>query len=68
MNQALSLRGGTASHPGRRVENTLTKGGQVMEVWTLIAFVVAKLLPDIIKLAKLIAETKKNKHRPRSKV
>ena len=37
-----------------------------MEVWTLIAFIV-KVLPDIIKLAKLIAKAIKNKRRPHSK-
>ena len=42
------------------------KGGMPVEVWTLIAFVI-KVLPDIIKLAKLIAKMLKNKRRPNSK-
>ena len=56
-------KGGTASRPERRVEILYRKGEMPVEVCTLIEFVI-KILPDIIKLAKLIAKLIKNKRRP----
>ena len=55
------------SRPGRRVEILQLKGVMPMDVWNLLAFVL-KVLPDIIKLAKLIANKAKDKRRcPNSK-
>ena len=52
------------SRPGMRVEVLWRKGVMHMDVWNLLAFVL-KVLPDVIKLAKLIANKVKNKRRPK---
>ena len=58
-----ALKGGMASRPGRRVVAIFRKGGVAVEICDLFAWVI-KILPDIIKLALLVADRIKNKHRP----
>ena len=59
-------KGGMASRPGRRVEILCRKGAMLMDVCDLLTLFV-KLLPDFIKLAKLIIKAIKSKRRPQRK-
>jgi len=56
-----------ASRPGRRVEISYLKGVMFMKVCDLMLIAI-KVLPDIIKLAMLIAKAIKSKRRPPNKV
>ena len=56
-----------ASRLGRRVEISYRKGVKSMKICDLLLIVI-KLLPDIIKLAMLIAKAIKSKRRPPNKV
>ena len=55
-----------ASRPGRRVEISYRKGVMFMHVYDILLFAI-KALPDILKLAILIAVTVKSKRRPHNK-
>ena len=54
-----------ASRPGRRVVYNLSERSEAVEFRDLLVLVI-KMLPDAIKLALLVAEKIKNKHRPPS--
>ena len=60
------VKGGTAPRPGRRVEISYLKGVKRMKVCDLLLIAI-KALPDLLKLAILIADTVKNKRRPQNK-
>ena len=60
------VKGGMALRPGRRVEISYLKGVMFMHVCDILLFAI-KALPDMLKLAILIAVTVKSKRRPHHK-